>query len=335
MRRAAPDSARTHAGSPRLFSIIVLTYNRKALLREGLESLAALDDPGIPIEIIVADDGSTDGTGDVVRELQARYPQIRYCPLEHGGIAAARNHGIRHAAGDFVAIVADDYLFPPDYARAVVTFFAKYPDAQIVRFRLVAAEQTFLSRACHIYHEASLKRRLADGWEFSGFRRMWRRLHEPEDVTTEHGLEAAGGSAYRREVFDRVGLFDESFQRAEDSDFTMRLRAAGIPVHYNPHHEVRVRYESSLRAVLRTAHKSGRYRWRYYARHTDGGVNVPGLLRTGVAMKLSVLYWATWRAWRAGSFVDFVRYLPVMVLIEGANKAGFAAEARAARKAAE
>jgi GT2 family glycosyltransferase len=163
---------------------------------------------------------------------------------------------------------------------------------------------------------------------------MWRLLRHEDTVTTVHGLEAAGAAAFRREVFDRVGLFDESFARAEDTDLTMRLRAAGIPIHYFPFHLIRHRYDAHLGSMLRTAYRSGRFRWRHYAKQAGGAVDVPSLVRVGFTMKLAALYWACWRARQTGSVSRFVAYLPFLVLIEGANKAGFAAEARADQKRA-
>lgn len=332
----APASSNSSADRPTDpgLSIVVLTYNRRALLEDCLTSLLAQADAGTPLEILVVDDGSTDDTGHLVLSLADSHPHVRYCPQPHGGIAAARNTGIRNATGPLVAIVADDYLLAPDYARTVVGFFRECPEAQVVRFKVVAAGDDFISRAYHAYHEASVKRRLADGWEFSGYREMWRLLRVEEKITTDHGLEAAGAAGFRREVFDHVGLFDESFGRAEDTDFTVRLREAGIPIHYFPFHEIRHRYDSSLRAVASVAFRSGRFRWRYYAKHAHGQVKVPSLLRLGLGMKLSVLYWACWRARQTGSLARFFLYLPFMLFIETAIKAGFIAEAIGSRKGA-
>lgn len=315
-------------------SIVVLTYNRRELLAGCLKSLLAQADAGTPLEILVVDDGSGDGTSQLVSGLANSYPHLRYCPQPHGGIAAARNTGIRNATAGLIAIVADDYLLAPDYARTVVGFFRGYPEAQVVRFKVVAADDNFMSRALHAYHEASVKRRLADGWEFSGYREMWRLLRVEEKITTDHGLEAAGAAGFRREVFQQVGLFDESFGRAEDTDFTARLREAGIPIHYFPFHQIRHRYDSSLRAVAGVAFRSGRFRWRYYAKYAQGRVKVPSLLRLGLGMKLSVLYWGCWRARQTGSLMRFILYLPFMLLIETANKAGFIVEGIRSRKSA-
>ena len=226
-------------------SIVVLTYNRRALLEDCLKSLLAQADAGTPLEILVVDDGSTDGTSILVSGLADSHPHLRYCPQPHGGIAAAK---YRHPKCDGWAQLPSwptTTLLAPDYARTVVGFFREYPEAQVVRFKVVAADDDFISRACHAYHEASVKRRLADGWEFSGYRNMWRLLRVEEKITTDHGLEAAGAAGFRREVFQQVGLFDESFARAEDTDFTVRLREAGIPIHYFPFHQIRHRYDSA------------------------------------------------------------------------------------------
>jgi len=322
---AISSSGADHLPGPGL-SIVVLTYNRRELLEDCLKSLLAQADSGTPLEILVVDDGSTDGTRHLVLSLADSHPHLRYCPQPHRGIAAARNTGIRNASAGLIAIVADDYLLAPDYARTVVGFFREYPEAQVVRFKIVAADDDFMSRAHHAYHEASVKRRLADGWEFAGYRNMWRLLRVDEKITTAHGLEAAGAAGFRREVFQRVGLFDESFGRAEDTDFTVRLREAGIPIHYFPFHQIRHRYDSSLRAVAGVAFRSGRFRWRYYAKYAHGRVKVPSLLRLGLGMKLSVLYWGCWRARQTGSLARFILYLPFMLLMEAAIKAGFIAE---------
>lgn len=326
------DGPASRAPAIRLLSIVVLTYNRAELLAGCLESLGAQADPGVPIEIIVVDDGSTDATATMVGRRQAVDPRVRYCPRPHGGIGAARNTGLANARGDPIAIVADDYVLAPDYARTVVSFFRNRPDASVVRFKLAPADDRYLSRVLHAYQEASERRRIADGTRFRGHRAIWRRLKSgAETVTTDHGLEAAGAAAFRRRVFDRVGRFDESFERAEDTDFTARLRAAGVAIHYDPGHRIGHRYETKLAAALATAYRSGRFRWRYYAKH---GAEAPGLARLArmrIVSKLSALYWAVWRAAQTGSAARFASYLPVMVLIEGANKAGFVAEAGADR----
>ena len=91
-------------------SVIILTYNRKRLLKDCLDSLLWQSVPGDEVELLVADDGSDDGTEELVARYRAVHPNIRYLHHPHQGISATRNLGIRAATGEFIAIVADDYI---------------------------------------------------------------------------------------------------------------------------------------------------------------------------------------------------------------------------------
>ncbi len=116
-----------------LLSIIVLTYNRKHLLRGCLDSLFSQTLPRENLEIIVVDDGSTDGTEGMMKDISLSHPGLKYCRQTHRGIPAARNTGIVNASGDIIAIVADDYLLAPDYAETIIKFFQENPGAMVVR----------------------------------------------------------------------------------------------------------------------------------------------------------------------------------------------------------
>lgn len=192
------------------------------------------------------------------------------------------------------------------------------------RFRIAPADDRYLSRVGHAYQDASARRRYADGAGFRGHRALWRRYDREPAITTDHGLEAAGAAAFRREVFDRVGLFDESFERAEDSDLTARLRAAGIAVHYDPFHLVRHRYDNDWRSVLlgpRTAAAAtagATTRNRAARRPARGAPPADARRVEGLGARTGHAHGAARRPDRVGRFLAC---LPFMVLIEGANKA--------------
>ena len=92
-----------------LISIGVSTYNRKDYLKLSLDSLLAQTYPNC--EIIVVDDGSVDGTGEMV---QACYPQVRYVYQTNAGDAAAKNHAAQLAQGEYIVFNDSDDLFLPD-----------------------------------------------------------------------------------------------------------------------------------------------------------------------------------------------------------------------------
>ncbi len=313
---------RTDAAPPGL-TIIVLTRDRRELLRGCIESLLAQEAPGIPLEFIVVDDGSQDGTAGLVRSLTASLPQWRYIAQARLGIAAARNTGIRNSRTAWLAIVADDYLLPADYARTVALFFKEYPHAQVVRFKVVAEGGGFRGRVLRAYQEASVIRRLAGHAPGSTRRGIWRRHRATERITADHGLEAAGAAAFRREVFLRVGGFDETFPRGEDTDLTRRLRAAGIAVYYSPHLLVRHRGDPRLAGALKNAFLGGRASWRLSAPGRRQPPGIPYIVWLGLRSAFLSLYWSCWRAWQSGTTARFILYWPFLLLLETSTRAGF------------
>ncbi len=289
-------------------TIVVLTRNRRELLRGCLESLFAQEDPGVPLEFVVVDDGSSDGTAACVRELIAGRGNWRLVCQPHRGIAAARNAGIGAARSAWLAIVADDYLLPAGYARAVADYFRQEPQAEVVRFRVTDASAGFLSRALYAYQEAGLLRRLAAAGTPSG--------------GISPGLEASGAAAFRRRVFRRVGLFDESFPRGEDTEFGRRLAASGIAVHYSPALRIPHRVRTGLAAALAKAFAGGRASWRLHAAGNGRAPGTAALAALALRSLAATLYWSCWRAWRAVGPLRFPAYWPLMLALEAATRAG-------------
>ena len=112
--------------APRI-SVIIPVYNGAAYLGAAIESVLGQSRP--PTEIIVVDDGSTDGSAAVA----ARFGnQVRAIFQEHGGIGAARNTGVRAAGGDFLAFLDADDLWMPDKLALQLEVFATNPDVDLV-----------------------------------------------------------------------------------------------------------------------------------------------------------------------------------------------------------
>ncbi len=119
--------------NPRV-SIVLVTRNRKADLRNALESCLAQDHR--PLEVLVFDDASTDGTEAVVR---AEFPEVRFFREEtNRGIAALRNRGFREATGEFVFSIDDDaYYTDASTVSAVVRHFQNEPTAAAIAMPFV------------------------------------------------------------------------------------------------------------------------------------------------------------------------------------------------------
>jgi glycosyltransferase involved in cell wall biosynthesis len=107
-------------------TIIIPTYNRKQSLLETLHSLAAQSHPPDRYEVVVVDDGSTDGTEAMLTAATFPYP-LRYMGQRNQGSAVARNTGAQHAQGRLLIFLDDDMLAEPAYVAALVAEHQSYP----------------------------------------------------------------------------------------------------------------------------------------------------------------------------------------------------------------
>lgn len=114
------------------YSVIIPAYNRESTLPRCLDSLLA--QPRSDVQIIVVDDGSTDGTGQILRGYAEKYPAVQYLYKENGGVSSARNLGLDHARGKYVSFVdSDDYVLE-DYFMVLDRWTAN-EDSDMLVFR--------------------------------------------------------------------------------------------------------------------------------------------------------------------------------------------------------
>ncbi len=113
-------------------SIIIPTYNRKEGLQACLEPLLKQDYPQGLFEIIVIDDGSNDGTKEIVGEIAKNHPNMRYFYQCNKGPAASRNFGVRVSTGEIVGFIDDDCVVFTDWVRLMVESHRKNPQASAV-----------------------------------------------------------------------------------------------------------------------------------------------------------------------------------------------------------
>src|SRR5262245_4518179 len=103
---------------PPLASVIIPAYNAERFLRQAVESALAQSYPNV--EVLVIDDGSTDGTRQLADELAKADGRLRVITQQNAGVGAARNRGIAEARGKYIApLDADDFWYPEKLARQV------------------------------------------------------------------------------------------------------------------------------------------------------------------------------------------------------------------------
>ena len=178
--------------------VVIAAYNSEAFIAEALDSVFA--QVSVDDEVIVVDDGSTDGTADVVR----RYPGARLIQQSNAGPAAARNTAIRSSSATYIAAIDHDDLWPVGRLDRMVEALEAHPEAGYVagRQRLVVTPGAPLP--------------------------YWLKSTEPEELQRFQNERGTGMIMIRRSAFEHVGLFDESMTRGgEDVDWVFRCREAG------------------------------------------------------------------------------------------------------------
>ncbi|MCA1725309.1 MAG: glycosyltransferase [Thermomicrobia bacterium] len=128
-------------GDPRV-GVVVLTYNRVAEMTRTVEQMLAL--PERP-PIVVVDNGSTDGTADVVRR---RFPTIEVIRLPENIGAAARNLGVRRCQRPYVVLCDDDTWWEPGAPRRVADLLDAHPSVAVVTGKVLIGESERIDPAC-------------------------------------------------------------------------------------------------------------------------------------------------------------------------------------------
>lgn len=248
-------------------SIVVCTYNRAESLRDTLRALQALQAaPGRTWEVIVVDNNSRDHTRAVVEEVQRTWPLLRYEFEGAQGLSHARNHGIECARGEVILFTDDDVLPEPEWLEVTLAGLREHG-----------------ADACGGW--------IGPIWEtppppwlterFYGFLAVRTDRSDDYEVTADTAPPYGANMAFRRRVFERVGLFDTRRGRkgavlasGEDGEMFERILASGMKVVFLGGSRVHHKVES-----FRTTKRYFR-RWRFQtSRNIAQSRGMPGQRR--------------------------------------------------------
>ena len=185
-----------------LVSVIITTYNRRGMAKEAVDSVLQQD--FLDYELIVVDDGSTDGTKD---ELKT-YEHIHYVYQENQGISRARNQGIKLAQGDFVCFLDSDDLWVPQKLGVQLAMLEENPD-----INLTYTDEIWIRKGRRV--NPKKKHQKYSGWIFNKCLPLC--IISPSSVML------------KKDIFEVIGLFDEGLAVCEDYDLWLRI-AARFPV---------------------------------------------------------------------------------------------------------
>lgn len=180
-----------------LVSCIVAVFNGEKFLKDAIDSI--LEQSYQPIEVIVIDDGSTDGTAAIVESYGKR---VRYKYQDNAGPGAARNLGIRLAEGEFVAFLDADDRWHPEKLALQMARFQERPELEMC----VTHAQNFW----------------AEELEAEKVKFQDHRLSKPAPCYLTQALLA------RRSLFDNLGYFAADYRHIHDSEWFFRANEQGI-----------------------------------------------------------------------------------------------------------
>ena len=179
-------------------SVIIPTYNRLPLLKEAVDSVLRQDFEDF--ELIVVDDGSTDGTGSEIKPYGGRVRLLQH--PQNRGVSAARNTGVLHAKGKYIAFLDSDDLWVKGKLRIQVSFLDENPP-----YPLCYTDEIWIRRGRRV--NPKLKHAKYSGWIF--------------EKCLPLCILSPSSAMMRKTLLTKVGLFDEALPVCEDYDFWLRV----------------------------------------------------------------------------------------------------------------
>jgi GT2 family glycosyltransferase len=203
-------------------SIVVLNWNGKGHLEACLKSLLALDYPESKLQIVLCDNGSTDGSTDFVRE---RFPTVTVVALDHNyGFAEGNNRAARSATGEWVGFLNNDMWLEPPWLRNMLAPLDAQPKLSCIASRIMNWDGSAIDF-------------VGGGVSFHGhgYQVDHGELTSTHDVARRLLFACGGAMLIRRELFLEIGGFDPAFFAFfEDVDLGWRLNVMGHDVWYTP-----------------------------------------------------------------------------------------------------
>jgi glycosyltransferase involved in cell wall biosynthesis len=225
-----------NANQKPLVSIVIPAYNCENTISKCLDSLLNLD--YLNLEIIVINDGSTDSTGEILKQ----YSNIRIINTENSGPSRARNIGVREAKGAFIAFTDADCIVEPDW---IDELFKGFWDERTAG---VGGDQQSPD------DETPFGKNIQDFMKTVGFVSDYMKTGD-KFIKTRHNPTC--NVMYRKKALFEAGLFDEKLWPGEDVDIDLKITRLGYDLYFNPRANVRHYRPKTQRAFSRMMRRYG------------------------------------------------------------------------------
>ena len=271
-----------------LCSIIVPVYNGAATIERCLDALERQSADSDCYEIIVVDDGSSDGTLARMQSWQERHPQVHLIIVEqqNAGPAAARNLGVLQAKAPLLLFTDADCAPLPQWIEALCmpfgrpsSLFSLPPLSEVQADELIVG-----TKGTYVTEQSSLVAQFVQVEYEERYARM--KLHPQIDFIDTYS------AAYRRDVFNAHNGFDTRFQIAEDQDLSFRLVAEGYQLRFVAEAQVAHLHVSTVYKYWRRKFWTGYWKAMLVRQHPDRLVqdsHTPQLLKVQMLLSLLIL----------------------------------------------
>ncbi|MFF7456480.1 glycosyltransferase family 2 protein [Kitasatospora sp. NPDC008115] len=232
----------------RLVSVVIPARNAEATIATQLEALCGQTYPD-PWEVVVVENGSSDGTRALLRSWQRRMPRLRVTCTGAPGVNRARNAGCRHAEGEFVLLCDADDVAAPGWVAGLVDALRTSPAVG-----------------------GALERRLLNG-PVALAARPPKKLPALLDTFGFLPYPAGANCGFHKELWHQLGGFDESYHGGgDDTEFFWRAQLAGHRLAFAPHAVVHYRHRGDTRAIVRQSYGYGRSHPKLYRDFAPAGM---------------------------------------------------------------
>lgn len=242
-------------------SVVIPCRNEKHFINQCLDSVVKSDYPANRLEVMVVDGMSTDGTREIISSYARRFPFLKMMDNTKHIAPAAMNIGIRNARGSIIIRMDAHSIYPPDFI-SISCQYLETVDTEVVGGPIVTkpGADTFMARLLALLTSHPF------GVGNSSFRTS----------ATEGYVDTVPFGAYKREVFDKIGLFDERLVRNQDNEFCSRLLSNGCRIYMTPALTVDYFNQSTASGLLKQALRTGMwfpvtlrinrasFKWRYF-----------------------------------------------------------------------
>ncbi len=274
-----------------LISLIVPCFNEEKYISRCLDSIIANNYPKDKIEILVIDGFSRDKTREIIKDYINKYSFIKLLDNPKIIQPTALNIGIKSAQGDIIIRLDAHSYIAPDFILKSLEYLSKI-DAVCVGGPIETVGKGFIGKVIALVLSSAF------GVGGSKFRTSKKAGY----------VDTIAFGAYRKEIFSKIGFFDENLTRSEDNDFNYRVRKAGGKIFMTPDIKVYYQAPGTLKKLLKQAFNNGWWNvktlflekkaclsWRHF---------IPFFFTTGILLSAILIIW-----------IPFLKSILIFILI--------------------